>query len=103
MKKRLKSPHIYSYHPSHTVVNDFSEFSGLSPKEIERRINSFMNLTKKEWHMVWGVTFEEKAKQFYSSSLDYVFDLLSLNYDKKAAIDKLNGFTPRILDSIAQR
>lgn len=82
------------------VIKDFSEFSHLSFQTIEKRINGFEVFTSKEWNDIPHPSYEEKVNHFYKTSQYYIYDLLSANYSKKAVIDKLNNFSPQILQMI---
>jgi len=85
-----------------TVIQDFAEFSGLSIPEIERRIFVHHTLAGEEWHNVVGQEFNQKSQEFYKNSSYYIYDLLSVNYNKTALISKLNSICPGMLNLIRQ-
>jgi glycosyltransferase involved in cell wall biosynthesis/protein-L-isoaspartate O-methyltransferase len=85
-----------------TVIHDFSEFSGLSVVEILGNINNHHVLSGEEWIDVDGEGFSEKAREFYKTSNYYIYDLLSVNYNKTAVVGKLNNFNPGIIQLIRQ-
>ncbi len=99
-KSILKPPAKYAFNPSHDVIKDYSEFSGLTTSEIEHRINSFKKLASGEWNNVPADSFAAKAERFYSSSQYYICDILSGNVSKQTVVDNMNRFTPKILESI---
>jgi 2-polyprenyl-3-methyl-5-hydroxy-6-metoxy-1,4-benzoquinol methylase len=99
-KKLLKPEPKYVFQPAHTVISDYSEFSGLPIAEIEKRINSYKKLTSKEWKNVPGEDFAAKAETFYSASEYYICDILTANLSKQTVIDSKNSFSPKILESI---
>jgi len=90
----------YVYKRDHTVINDYAEFSGLSIRQIQKRVNSYKALTRAEWNRIASDNFEEKVNTFYSSSIFYICDILAANVSKQALQKKLQRFTPFILDSI---
>jgi 2-polyprenyl-3-methyl-5-hydroxy-6-metoxy-1,4-benzoquinol methylase len=99
-KSILRPPAKYKFHPSHDVIRDYAEFSGLSTSEIEFRINSFKKLTSSEWKNVPAESFAGKAEKFYTTSQYYICDILSGNLSKQMVIENMNRFTPKILESI---
>lgn len=90
----------YVYDVSHSVVKDYSEFSGMSVAEIENRINTYKSLTKVEWEALPASDFKTKAESFYSSSTYYICDILTANVSKETVREKLDSFYPGILASI---
>lgn len=100
VKNILRPPAKYAYRPDHAVIADYSEFSGLPIPEIERRINSFKQLTTGEWKGIPGDGFAAKAEKFYSASQYYICDILSGNVSKQMVMDNMNRFTPLILETI---
>ena len=92
----------YKYEATHTVIDDFAEFSGISVKEIERLINDHRALCASEWAGLQSSDFDGRSSEFYGRSEYYIFDLLSANHSKEAVIDKCNAFDPGILDSIRE-
>ena len=90
----------YVYDSSHSIVNDYGEFSGLSIEEIESRINTYKSLTAKEWNDLSASGFKAKSEMFYGISAFYICDILAVNVSKEALKKKLNGFSPLILASI---
>jgi len=90
----------YCYHFADSLVNEFSEFSGLSTAEIEENVNRYNELVRREWEAVEGNEFKSKAARFYGRSKSYIYDLLNSNYRKEAVIEKLNRMHPGILQSI---
>jgi 2-polyprenyl-3-methyl-5-hydroxy-6-metoxy-1,4-benzoquinol methylase len=99
-KKILRPEPKYVHDKSHTVITDYSEYSGLSIAEIENRINSFKKLTSGEWKATPGDDFKDKSETFYTNSKYYICDILSGNVSKQVVIDNMNRFTPLILESI---
>ena len=90
----------YYYHFGDSVVNDFSEFSGLPVAEIESRINRADGLAAREWDAIASGDFAEKALRFYAKSQSYIYELLGINFLKQAAIARLNAVSPHILAAI---
>lgn len=92
---------LYTYLPAHEIVNDYADFSGLPAEEIARCINRNTDLNKQSWKTVRAnASWQEAASRFYAASDTYAFDLLSMNYSKRAILDKLNGFSPEIVRMI---
>src|SRR4051812_37264667 len=96
----LSSHAPYVYDPSHTVIKDYSDFSGISVNEIQRRINSYKSLTKKEWDAIPASGFKGKAELFYASSSYYICDILAANVSKDFLRKKLDDISPKILTAI---
>jgi 2-polyprenyl-3-methyl-5-hydroxy-6-metoxy-1,4-benzoquinol methylase len=82
------------------VIKDYSEFSGLSIEEILGYIKNYKKLTSEEWRKLEAGTYEDKAKDFYKTSENYIYDLLSVNYSKQAVTTKLDHFDPKIIKMI---
>lgn len=83
------------------VLEDFSQFSGISLQEIIKYIDNYANLTNREWDELYG-NFSNKALKFYGKSKFYIYDLFASNYNKNVVIEKLNKFNPEILNSIRE-
>lgn len=79
------------------VLNDFSEFSGLPPATIAKRIQEATVRCGQEWNALAVDTFDAKAGIFYGQSKNYIYDLLSANHSKKGVIRKMDYFNPLIL------
>ncbi len=90
----------YAYQPSHHIIADYAEFAGLTLDEVVNRINSYKALTKQEWEHLPEGDFGERAKVFYERSRYYICDILAANHSTQELVNKLNGYTPLILDSI---
>lgn len=92
----------YRYRPGHTVIDDFSEFSGLPVPEVEASINRMVELARADWKRTEGKDFSEKSLAYYGSSQNYVFDLLENNPSPDVVREKLDRTSPRILESIRE-
>ncbi len=89
---------IYAYEPTHEVVNDYADFSGLSIDEIARCINVNTELNQQNWEAIRGSgSWQGAASRFYELSPTYVFDLLWLNCSKDVILEKLDRFNSTIL------
>jgi len=92
----------FEYRVGDSVIEEFSEFSGLAIDTIVQRINAFHRLNADEWNALQARDFSERALSFYGSSQSYVFDLLSANPRPEAVVRKLDGFDPRLVRAIAE-
>lgn len=101
-RRALTGPQpAYVYDPSHTVVNDYAEYSGLSVQTIADRINVNTEINSAAWRALRGTgTWEAAAMRFYGEAETYIYDLLSMNYSEKAVLDKLDRFDLAITSSI---
>lgn len=90
----------YRYDPAHSVVTDFCEFSGRTPADVERAINEYEQLCQADWRVTPGSDFNQKSTNFYENSKNYVYDLLLGNVNPGKVAEKLDAFTPLILQSI---
>lgn len=97
-----KPPARYAYSPDHNIITDYAEFSGLPVTEVETRLNSYKSLTKNEWERLPEGDFGERAKVFYERSSYYICDILWANTSTRELVDKLDGYTPKILNSIRE-
>jgi len=95
-------PPPYAHAPGDTVVSDFSEFSGMPVSDVEHRINHFESLCKTEWEALPAADFVERARAYYASSQNYVFDLLGANASREAVTGKLEKFHPGLLAQIRE-
>jgi protein-L-isoaspartate O-methyltransferase len=100
LRGRKSSGPGYVYQPDHTVITDFCEFSGATPSDVERSINEYEQLCQADWRITPGNGFDEKSANFYENSKNYIYDLLLGNVSKKKVIEKLDAFTPQILQAI---
>ncbi len=97
--KRHRS--AYRYRSDHQIIDDFCVFSGLSRQTVVKNINQYKKLTQADWHQcVPGGNWEDKAKSFYESSSNYIYDLLNNNPSLSFIESKLNKFNPEILQLI---
>ncbi len=95
------TPPLYVYDPSHTVVNDYAEYSGHSVETIAKNINRNTTLNALRWGQLRGTgTWEAAAMRFYGEAETYIYDLLSVNYSERAVLEKLHRFDPTITDHI---
>lgn len=90
----------YVYQPSHHIIADYAAFSGLSLDEVANRINSYKALTKQEWERLPAGDFGDRAKVFYERSHYYICDILAANHSTQELVNKLDGYTPLLLESI---
>jgi hypothetical protein len=86
----------FSYSPGDVVIEDFAEFSGLPLETVVGRIRDFRTLNAEDWKAFKG----ERVANFYESSTNYAFDVLSANPRPDAVRRKLDRFNPHILESI---
>lgn len=100
-RKKDRRHQRYEFHPSHTVISDYSEFSGLPISTIEDGINNWRQRCKDEWNALPQGDFVQKSAAFYASSKSYIFDLLGVNLSLQVVREKLNSFTPQIIELIA--
>lgn len=102
LRRKLKgAEHVeYTFEPSHTVVADYAEFTGLSTMDIQERIRHHKRECMREWDETPGASYSEKAETFYAKSRNYIFDLLAGNTGALAVHSKLDSFEPRILAAI---
>ena len=94
----------YRYDPSHTVVADYAEFSGMSTTEIEAAVRNYKKLNREAWARLQegGKSWSDVAVQFYERHNGYVFDHLSANPTVTGVVEKLDAFNPAILQSIRE-
>ncbi len=95
----------YSHDESHSIVNDYVEFSGLALEEVVSGMQSNRSLNREAWNEVLSsqTNWDDAARAFYDSSTTYVFDLLVANYKKSVLLEKLDGFDPMILRAIRSK
>ncbi|MDD5775223.1 MAG: methyltransferase domain-containing protein [Candidatus Omnitrophica bacterium] len=84
------------------VLQDFSEFSGIPLSTIRARIKKFPSLMNREWDRIPSNDHTHKAREFYSGSEYYIYDLLSYNPGKEKLIAKLNRFNPEIIKLVRE-
>ena len=92
----------YCYHFDDSVVNDFSEFSGLPAAEIESRINRAEEVMAREWNAIASDDSAEKVSTFYARSQTSIYELLGAGFRKEAVLARLNAISPHILAAIQQ-
>jgi 2-polyprenyl-3-methyl-5-hydroxy-6-metoxy-1,4-benzoquinol methylase len=91
----------YRYRPGDTVVEDFAEYAGLPVSEVERAVADYHRLNAEEWNGLQVSTPADRARDFYSGSKNYAFDLLHANPRPEAVIAKLDAIDPRIFPAVA--
>ncbi len=91
----------YVFDPGDEVVRDYAEYSGLPLPRIVEALGDFRRLNREEWESLPG-SWPERAERFYAVSRNYVFDLLRGNPSRKAVLENLERFEPRIMKTFRE-
>ena len=97
---RRKMDSGYCYRAGDVVVDDFAEFSGIPLDIVVERVANFHRINADDWNALGAGSFSERAATFYDSSHNFIFGILSANPSPEAVVEKLNWFSPRILEAI---
>jgi cyclopropane fatty-acyl-phospholipid synthase-like methyltransferase len=92
----------YSYDPADTVVADFAEFAKCSVDDVEAAIRSYHVDVRREWKSLPGSSFSNRSEAFYGASSSYIFDIIHGARSKQAVIEKLDKFSPLLLDVVRE-
>lgn len=79
------------------IINDYSEYSGISVEEILLKCSNFKDLNKENFNNF------QSTHDFYKSSDTYIFDLFNANLTLDILRSKINLFSPGLMDEISQK
>lgn len=77
------------------IIKDYAEFSGLTVEGIVWSSQNFQILNKENFHQ------HKDAQSFYESSDTYIFDLFNANYDQEVLRNKINLFSPGLVQDLS--
>lgn len=92
----------YMYQPTHSVVDDYIEFSGLDRDKVVWSIQNYETINQKAWGEIFEKTkdWSETAWEFYGTVDRYIFDHLSSNPSPTEVLARLDRFDKRLLKTM---
>lgn len=93
---------FYEYQSSHSVVDDYVEFSGLNRDKVIWSIQKYVTINQKAWGEIFEETkdWSETARKFYGTVDSYIFDHLSANPSPTEVLARLDRFDKRLLETM---